>query len=59
MPWRTSIKMTATSAVEAPVTMLRMCCSCPWDIGYDEFAFGGGKEAVGYVNGDALLAFRS
>ena len=28
-PWRASIRITATSAVEAPVTMFRVYCSCP------------------------------
>ncbi len=28
-PWRASTSTIATSAVEAPVTMLRVYCSCP------------------------------
>jgi len=53
---RASMSMTARSAVEAPVTMLRVYCSCPGVSGDDELAPFGGEEAVGHVDGDALLA---
>src|SRR5688572_20179468 len=29
----------------------------PWGVGDDELAFGGGKVAIGYINGDSLFAF--
>ena len=48
--------MTARSAVEAPVTMLRVYCSWPGRVGDDELALVGGEEAVGDVDRDALLA---
>ncbi len=28
-PWAASTRMTATSEVDAPVTMLRVYCTCP------------------------------
>jgi hypothetical protein len=42
--------------VDAPVTMLRVYCSCPGAIGDDELALFGSEEAIGDVDGDALLA---
>jgi len=36
--------------------MLRVYCSCPGVSGDDEFALVGGEEAVGDIDGDALLA---
>ena len=48
--------MTARSAVDAPVTMLRVYCSWPGRVGDDELALVGREEPVGDVDGDALLA---
>ena len=55
-PLRASIRITARSAVEAPVTMLRVYCSWPGRVGDDELALVGGEEAIGDVDRDALLA---
>ncbi len=35
---------------------MRVYCSWPGRVGDDELAVGGGEVAVGYVDGDALLA---
>jgi hypothetical protein len=48
---RASISTTATSAVDAGVLFVTRA------IGHDELALVGGKEAVGHIDGDALLAF--
>ena len=55
-PLRASMRITARSAVEAPVTMLRVYCSWPGRVGHDELAVLGREEPVGDVDGDALLA---
>ena len=55
-PLRASTRITATSAVDAPVTMLRVYCSWPGRVGHDELALLGREEPVGDVDRDALLA---
>ena len=55
-PFRASIRMTARSAVDAPVTMLRVYCSWPGVSATMNCAFVGREEPVGDVNRDALLA---
>ena len=57
-PLRASIRITASSAFEAPVAMLRVYCSCPGVSATMKERRGGGEEAVGDVDGDALLALR-
>ena len=46
----------ARSAVDAPVTMLRVYCTWPGRVGDDELAARGREVAVRDVDGDALLA---
>ena len=55
-PLRASTSTIARSAVEAPVTMLRVYCSWPGRVGDDEAPLGGGEVAVGDVDRDPLLA---
>ena len=55
-PLRASTSTMARSAVEAPVTMLRVYCTWPGRVGQDERAPRGGEVAVGDVDRDALLA---
>ena len=52
---RASTSRTARSAVEAPVAMLRVYCSCPGVSATMKAQRGVGEEAVGDVDGDALL----
>ena len=55
-PWRASTSTTATSAADAPVTMLRGVLGVAGRVGDDERAAGRGEVAVGDVDRDALLA---
>ena len=55
-PLRASTSSTTASAVEAPVTMLRVYCTCPGQSARMKRAVGRGEVAVGDVDGDALLA---
>ena len=55
-PLRASIRITASSAVEAPVAMLRVYCSWPGVSATMNRRARRGEEAVGDVDGDALLA---
>ena len=55
-PLRASTRMTATSAVEAPVTMLRVYWTWPGRVGELEAAPRRDERAVGDVDRDPLLA---
>ncbi len=55
-PLRASTSTTTASAVVAPVTMLRVYCTCPGQSARMNDAAPGGEVAVGDVDGDALLA---
>ena len=55
-PSRASTSTTATSAVEAPVTMLRVYCAWPGRVGDDEPPPRGREVPVRDVDRDALLA---
>ena len=55
-PLRASTRITATSAVEAPVTMLRVYCTWPGRVGELEAAARRDERAVGDVDRDPLLA---
>ena len=55
-PLRASIRMTARSAVEAPVDHVARILLVAGRVGDDELALVGREEAVGDVDGDALLA---
>ncbi len=55
-PLRASSRITAQSAVEAAVTMLRVYCSWPGVSATMKWRRGGREEAVRDVDGDALLA---
>ena len=55
-PLRASTSTTATSAVEAPVTMLRVYWTWPGRVGELEAALRGDEAAVGDVDRDPLLA---
>ena len=55
-PLRASIRMTARSAVDAPVTMLRVYCSCPGVSATMKRRRAGREIAIGDVDRDALLA---
>ena len=55
-PVRASTRMITRSAVDAPVTVLRVYCTCPGVSARMKRAHGGGEVAVGDVDGDALLA---
>ena len=55
-PLRASTSITARSAFEAPVAMLRVYCSWPGRVGDDERAARGREIAVGDIDRDALLA---
>ena len=46
-----------TSAVEEPVTVLRVYCTCPGQSARMNFRIGSGEVAVGDIDGDALLPF--
>ena len=54
---RVDTRITARSAVEAPVTMFRVYCSWPGVSATMNLRLLGGEEAVGHVDGDALLTF--
>ena len=56
MPLRASTRTSARSAVDAPVTMLRVYWMWPGGVGDDELPLGRGEVAVGDVDRDALLA---
>ena len=56
-PLRASTSSSARSAVEAPVAMLRVYCSWPGVSATMKAALLGLEQAVGDVDGDALLAF--
>ena len=56
-PLRASIMMSTASAVDAPVTMLRVYCTCPRRVCQDELARWSGEVAVGNVDGNTLLPF--
>ena len=53
---RASTRTTARSAVEAPVAMLRVYCSWPGVSATMNLRLAVGEEAIGDVDGDALLA---
>ena len=55
-PWRASTSTRPRSAVEAPVTMLRVYCTWPGVSAMMNLRFGRREVAVGDVDGDALLA---
>ena len=55
-PRRASISTTETSAVEAPVTMLRVYWRWPGQSAMMKRRLGGREVAVGHVDRDALLA---
>ena len=55
-PSRASIRMIATSAVDAPVAMLRVYCTCPGVSAMMNLRLLGREVAVGDVDRDALLA---
>ena len=55
-PLRASSRITAQSAVDAPVTMLRVYCSCPGVSATMKWRRGGREVAVRDVDRDALLA---
>ena len=51
--------MIARSAVEAPVAMLRVYCSCPGVSAIINLRARRGKIAISDVNRDSLLTFRA
>ena len=55
-PLRASMSTSARSAVDAPVTMLRVYCTWPGRVGDDELAARRREVAVRDVDRDALLA---
>ena len=55
-PLRASTRITATSAVDAPVTMLRVYCTWPGRVGELEAAARRDERAVRDVDRDPLLA---
>ena len=57
-PLRASIRTTARSAVDAPVAMLRVYCSCPGVSATMNLRLSVAKKRVGHVDRDALLALR-